>query len=421
MLRRYPDKQLVQFVLFGISKGFRIGFAKPASTLNSAKSNLNSALECPDTVTEYLHTEMLFGRVAGPFPTRAVPHVHISRFGVIPKGQTGKWRLIVDLSHPKGHSVNDGISAHLCSLQYVTIDKAIEGIIQQGRGTLLAKIDVKSAFCLLPVHPADRHLLGMELLYIDTCLPFGLRSAPKLFNVLAELLSWMVRQQNVSFLIHYLDDFITMGPPSSSICQNNLDTIIHICNYLGVPLAFEKVERPSTTLPFLGITLDTMKMEARLPEGKLKDKVAQWVTYKKVTKRAILSLVGSLQHATKVVHCGRAFLSRMYAAAAKLREMHYFIRLDVQFRSDLWWWHTFLTEWNGISLLRWNDDNWSPEYHVQTDASGSGAVVPFGRANGCNGVGHQMDPPQHYGQGTGANSLELCGVGATAGKEPSTH
>ena len=207
----------------------------------------------------------------------------------------------------------------------------------------MAKIDVKSAFRLLPVHPADRHLLGMEWqggIYIDTCLPFGLRSAPKLFNVLAELLSWMVRQQNVSFLIHYLDDFITMGPPSLSICQNNLDTIIHICNYLGVPLAFEKVERPSTTLPFLSITLNTMKMEARLPEGKLgklKDKVAQWVTYKKVTKRAILSLVGSLQHATKVVHCGRAFLFRMYAAAAKLREMHYFIRLDVQFRSDLWW------------------------------------------------------------------------------------
>ena len=107
----------------------------------------------------------------------------------------------------------------------------------------------------------------------------------------------------MSFLIHYLDNFLTMGPPSSSICQYNLDTIIHICNYLGVPLAFEKVEGPSTTLPFLGNTLDTMKMEARLPEGKLdklKDEVAQWVTYKKVTKQAILSLVGSLQHGTKV-------------------------------------------------------------------------------------------------------------------------
>ena len=132
MLRSYPDKQLVQFVLEGISKGFRIGFVKPASSLCSARSNLSNALEHPDVVTEYLYTDMLLGHVAGPFPPRAVPHVHVSRFGVIPKGRTRKWRLIVDLSHPKGCSVNDGILAHLCSLEYITIDEAIKGIIQRG-------------------------------------------------------------------------------------------------------------------------------------------------------------------------------------------------------------------------------------------------------------------------------------------------
>ena len=130
------------------------------------------------------------GRVVGPFSPRAIPHVHISRFGVIPKGHTGKWRLIVDLSHPKDHSVNDGISKPLCSLKYVTIDDAIKEIIRLGRGALLVKIDIKSAFRLLPVHPADRHMLGMRWndgVYIDTCLPFGLCSAPKLFNLLADM------------------------------------------------------------------------------------------------------------------------------------------------------------------------------------------------------------------------------------------
>ena len=202
---------------------------------------------------------------------------------MIPKGHTGKWRLIVDLSHPRGHSVNDGIPKSLCSLKYVTIDEAIQGILQLGRGALLAKIDIKSAFRLLPVHPADRHMLGMQWkdgAYIDTCLPFGLRSAPKLFNILSEFLAWIAKESNVSFLIHYLDDFLTMGPPSSSCCQHNLDTIIKICNYLGVPLALEKIAGPSTTLPFLGIELDTIKLEARLPEDKLcklQEQVSQWV------------------------------------------------------------------------------------------------------------------------------------------------
>ena len=71
-------------------------------------------------------------------------------------------------------------------LLYITVDKAIDQIMALGKGTLLAKIDIKSVFCLLLVHPADRHLLAMkwrQQLYIDTCLPIGLRLAPKLFNV----------------------------------------------------------------------------------------------------------------------------------------------------------------------------------------------------------------------------------------------
>ena len=92
--------------------------------------------------------------------------------------------------------------------------------------------------------------------------------------------------------------------------------------------------------------------------------------YKKVTKWVILSLVRHLQYATKVVRCGRAFLPHMYTTAAKLRGMHYFTRLDVQFCLDLCWWHTLFTEWDMISLLRW-DDNWITDHHVQTDTSES--------------------------------------------------
>jgi len=149
-------------MLEGICNGFRIGFTKPPSSLKSARYNLEGAREHPNIVTDYLYTEILLGQVPGPFPPWAVSAVHISHFGVIPKGQTSKWRFIIDLSHPKGHSVNDGIPKPSCSLRYVTINDAVKGIIQLGKGTLLAKIDIKSAFRFLPVHPADRHMLGMQ-------------------------------------------------------------------------------------------------------------------------------------------------------------------------------------------------------------------------------------------------------------------
>jgi len=110
-------------------------------------------------------------------------------------------------------------------------------MLQSGRDTMLAKVDIKSAFRLLPVHPADRYLLGMKWrgsIYID---PFGLCSAPKLFNILANLLAWISQTVGVSYLIHYLDDYLTTGPPHSTSCQRNVDTFVALCAELGVPLA----------------------------------------------------------------------------------------------------------------------------------------------------------------------------------------
>ena len=240
---------------------------------------------------------------------------------------------------------------------------------------MLAKIDIQSAFRILPVHPADRHLLLMKWngnIYVDMCLPFGLRSAPKLFNVLADLLEWIARAQGLYYILHYLDDFLMVGPPMTHTCQHNLDTMIRICEDLGVPLAIDKVEGPSSSLPFLGIMLDTNMMEARLPQDKLNHTfslVTAWLKKKKATKRDILSLVGSLQHASKVVHCSRPFLSRMYATAARVRELDYYTCLNKEFRSDLHWWHTFLISWNGLSLFR--STVVAPKFHIYTDASGS--------------------------------------------------
>ena len=121
------------------------------------------ATQHPNVVDKYLSEEILQRRVAGPFFPPLIPRAHISRFGVIPKHhQPNKWQLIVDLSHPSRHSINDGIPKELCSLTYITIDTTIEQIQMLGRGSSLAKIDIKNAFHLLPAHLADRHLLAIK-------------------------------------------------------------------------------------------------------------------------------------------------------------------------------------------------------------------------------------------------------------------
>ena len=169
-------------------------------------------------------------------------------------------------------SINDGMPKDLYSLTYITVDTAINYILTLGPGTLLAKVDIKSAFRVLPLHPANCHLLVMhwnKQLYIDTCLPFGLQSAPKLFNILADLLAWMLNQQGVSPVLHYLDDFLTMDQADSSTCHNNFTAIQHTYQKLDIPFALEKLEDPSHSLTFLGIEIDTIHMEAQLLQDKL--------------------------------------------------------------------------------------------------------------------------------------------------------
>ena len=156
--------------------------------------------------------------------------------------------------------------------------------------------------------------------------------------------------------------------------STNLSIIQKVCDSLGIPLALEKVEGPSTSLTFLGITLDTNNMDARLPEEKfikIRQFIMFWLGRKKATKREILSLVGLLQHTTKTIHCGRSFVSRMYSTATKVHELDYYTRSNMDFRSDLWWWHIFMANWNSLSLMRLQSTTPPFDVSIQTDASGS--------------------------------------------------
>ena len=101
-----------------------------------------------------------------------------------------------------------------------------------GPSAQLAKIDIKNAYRIILVHPDNRPLLGMSWgnhLYVDKALPFGLRSAAKLFNAIADTLEWIAKHMGIEFQRHYLDDFITIGHPGSEECIAHLHLLIDLC------------------------------------------------------------------------------------------------------------------------------------------------------------------------------------------------
>ena len=176
-LESHPYQEFTQYIL----RVSRLVFNTPTG----AKHNMQSALENPNVVQRYLAKVRQLGRLVGPFAIGSLP-LHVNRLGVIPKPhQPGKWRLIVDISSPQGHSINDCIEPQVCSLSYVSIDDAVTNVMRMGKGTLLAKLDLESAYRIIPVHPNDTYLLSMEWKgswYVDTALPFGLQSVPNLHS-----------------------------------------------------------------------------------------------------------------------------------------------------------------------------------------------------------------------------------------------
>lgn len=193
-----------------------------------------------------------------------------------------------------------------------------ERIATLGKGTVIAKLDIQSAFRIVPVHPADCHLLGMrwkDSVYIDTVLPFELRSAPKLFNAVADAIQFIAGSQGIKHITHYLDDFVILGPPGTLQCHRDLQVMIEICQRLGTPLAREKLEGPAMRLEILGIIFDTQAMQLSLPHRKLtelKSILQVWQGRKAARKVEIQSLAGKLQHAAKAIRPGRCFVRQIY-------------------------------------------------------------------------------------------------------------
>ena len=141
-------------------------------------------------------------------------------------------------------------------------------------------------------------------LFIDTTLPFKLRSAPKIFTAVADAAEWIARQQGVTTILHYLDDFLVIGHPDSAECMANVTLLLSVFEQLGIPVAADKLEGPCQIIAFLGIELDTIQGITRLPSHKLEELqslIATWVGRKSCLKRDLESLVGKLQHACKVV------------------------------------------------------------------------------------------------------------------------
>ena len=205
---------------------------------------MKSAQDNAAQVTEAIVKELSRGHIAGPFLAPPLENLHCSPLDAVPKNDN-TWHLILHLSSPHGQSVNEYISKDDFSVKFTKFDDAVDMVSRLGKGALMAKIDIKHAFRLLPVHSNDWDLLGtcwVGLYFVELRLPFGIRSSVYTFNSFADVLTWILRIKHaVDKLVHYLDDFFTCGAADSDEYAHSLRTIIDSFKQLGVPLAMDKL------------------------------------------------------------------------------------------------------------------------------------------------------------------------------------
>ena len=153
--------------------------------------------------------------------------------------------MILDLSFPPGHSVNDAIDKdYYCGLPikltYPSTDDIVKRIIELKGKCLLFKHDLSRFFRQVPLCPLDWSLAGMrwkDLLFFDKFFPMGLRSAAYCCQEVTNLVTF-VHTCLQYWSINYLDDF--GGAETPEVAWESFQCLGKILMIMGIDKAIGK-------------------------------------------------------------------------------------------------------------------------------------------------------------------------------------
>jgi len=336
--------------------GARIGFegAREVPTIhpNLATAHADTNQETTDITQELNLDRLLVYPNIQSLPT----HYTASPLGLTDKSDGSK-RRIHHLSYPTNttSSINGGIPEEFGAIAYSSVYNAILAIQNMGVGSLLVKCDFESAFRHIPISPLDSPLLGFQWqgkYYAERFLPFGLRTAPYLFNLFSEVFHWILEEELrvqglPARIIHYLDDFLIVLPPHSKPIKYTT-VFARLCEEVGLSIKESKKEE-GTTVSFAGIELDTQEMAIRLPTKKLLK--AQTIVHSAREKASVSLLelqrtTGYLTFASTMVPLGGTFLRHLYNMQLYFppgsgQQRH---RISSEAQKDLAWWAEVLSD-----------------------------------------------------------------------------
>ena len=350
--------------------GYRIEFQAKPVQVNSKYQIVLSKLERKILNSEI---EEMKSKQAVEFVQSQTKDQFVSHLFVRPK-KDGGMRPIFNLK-----SLNQFVTYNHFKMEGFQV---VRNLIQEG--DWLCKVDLKDAYFCIPIHPDHRKFLRFiheDQMLQYRSLPFGLASGPRLFTKIMKPVIALLRRIGVRLVI-YLDDILLLNQSQDGL-QKDRDTLLWLLHNLGWLINWKKsVLDPSQHLEFLGLTIDSIKMEITLSETKvagIKQKCSNLLGRQTVSIQELASLIGTLNATVEAVIPASLYVRelQMFQTKCLLKSPKNFqtmVALSKVCEEEITWWIHQLDQWNGKQIRM----SVNPDLTIETDASktGWGAVCP---------------------------------------------
>ena len=358
----------------------------------------------------------------GPVPLNEIPgEAKVNGIMCRPKPD-GSVRVILNMSAPKGCSVNDGIDNTLFPAEMSSTQKWLAVLDKAGHGCVIMKIDWSDAYKHIPAREVDIVLqwftwLGMG--FAELCLIFGTSSSVGIYDRAAKVvLEIVIRISKFprDWVVQHLDDVCGAAPARSPALANFESVYRKVAAQVGVCLAPtdnpDKAFLPCMAGVVLGVFYNTESLTWSIPEDKLSRLLGQIdmvMSGGTVEQGEMMSLCGRILHYAPLVPAGRFNIDYIIRASSVSKDKRAVLEVSPELRRQLSFWMIVLRVSSGhcqIPERLGKMPVWTRECF--TDAAG-GSLEGVGR--GCGAVSEEW-----WGYIPWPTKIN-CGVKAEDGKK----
>ena len=260
-----------------------------------------------------------------------------SQIFLVPK-KNGKLRLIIDIS-----LLNRYIKEQSFKMETV---KSVRQAMRLNDWAV--SIHLTDAYLHVPIHHQSRKYLRVvheDQVYHFTALPFGMSLSPLIFSKLMDVIAVFLRHRAIS-VFPYLEDWLI-----KNLIRNRLITQTRFCiqsiQSLGFLPNLKKSDLfPSQKFTFIGMEFLMQQNLVRVPTDHVQNlllTIKKFLSFKPVSARTFLSLLGKLSAAADLVLLGRLHLRPLQMCLLSVWKPHILpldhpITINGMIQSHLQWW-----------------------------------------------------------------------------------